>query len=71
MSENTILGLLVCAGGLFSIVCAAMDFDWFIESYRARFIMKLLGRRGARIFYVVLGASTFCMGVAWFLFGGH
>lgn len=69
MNKNTLLGLLVCFAGLFSIVCAAKDFDWFMGNYRAHFFVAILGRTGARIFYVALGAFICYIGVAWFILG--
>ncbi|MDR3355172.1 MAG: immunity 17 family protein [Synergistaceae bacterium] len=48
--------------GLFSIVCALKDYDWFMNSRRAALFVRLLGRGGARVFYVLLGAAiiAFC-----------
>ena len=42
-------------GGLFSIFCSIMNFNWFIENPKASLFLKLFGRTGARIFYIVLG----------------
>ena len=47
-----VMGIL---GGLFSIFCSVMNYNWFIESGKARFLLKLFGRTGTRIFYVLLG----------------
>jgi hypothetical protein len=58
MSDFGILAapLLLILCGLFSIVCALKDYDWFMNSRRAAFILRIFGRRGARVFYVLLGA---------------
>jgi len=42
-------------GGVFSIVCAVRDYDWFMNHPKAWLFVKLFGRNGARVFYVVLG----------------
>ena len=43
--------------GLFSIFCSIMNYDWFIEHSKARLFLKLFGRTGTRIFYILLGAG--------------
>lgn len=50
--------------GLFSVVCAAMDFDWFMNNHKTWLIKKAFGRHGARIFYIVLGLAIAGLGVA-------
>jgi small neutral amino acid transporter SnatA (MarC family) len=55
-------GIVFIVGGLFSIVCAAMDFDWFMNHRRARFFVRVFKRNGARIFYVVIGLVLAALG---------
>ena len=62
------LALLVLAGGLFSTVCAAKDYDWFMESRKAKRLTGIIGRQAARIFYMFLGACMALAGI--FLFVG-
>lgn len=45
------------AVGLFSITCAVMNWDWYMNSRRARLFVSIFGRTGARIFYVLLGLA--------------
>ena len=45
--------LVLC--GVFTVFCAYKDFDWFMDNYKASPLVKLLGRNGARIFYMVIG----------------
>ena len=52
------------AVGLFSITCAVMDWDFFMNSRRARLFVAIFGRTGARIFYVILGLAISGVGVA-------
>ena len=44
-------------GGLLSIISAAMDWDWFMNYNNARLFVKMFGRNGARIFYVLFGLT--------------
>ncbi|MGE3803476.1 MAG: immunity 17 family protein [Gemmataceae bacterium] len=62
MSES-VLGVLFCAIGLFSIVSALGDWDWFMNHWRARLFVQLFGRNGARVFYVILGVAIFGLGI--------
>ena len=55
LGGNAWLKVLAICGGIFSIVCAAMNFDWFMNNSRAWIFVKLFGREGARVFYVLLG----------------
>lgn len=52
-------GLLL---GLFCIFCAYKDYDWFMENCKARPLVALFGRNGARGFYIVLGAIIIITG---------
>lgn len=56
------IGLLLVAGGLFSICGAAFDWDFFINSRKARFFVSTFGRNGARVFYGLLGIVIVVMG---------
>ncbi len=53
--EDGIFGIVIFLAGLFSVFCAAKDYDWFMNSSKARLFVKLLGRNGARVFYILLG----------------
>ena len=55
-------GLIIVAAGVFSICGAIFDWDWFINSRKARFFVSILGRTGARIFYGVLGVGIVVLG---------
>ena len=48
-------GFFLVAGGLFSIAGAAFDWNFFMNSGRARIFKALLGHTGTRDFYVILG----------------
>lgn len=57
------MGALAGTIGVFAIVCAWCDFDWFMENYRARLFVSLLGRDGARRFYIFLGCVLVAFGL--------
>lgn len=44
------------------MVCAAADVPWFMNHYKARPIIAIVGRTGARIFYIVLGSGLMAIG---------
>jgi len=50
--------------GLFTIVAAAMNWDWFINNRKARLFVALFGRDGARTVYILLGIFLTGLGVA-------
>lgn len=49
--------------GVFSILGGAMNWDWYMNNRRARIVVAIVGRTGARIFYVGLGTVFFLAGV--------
>ncbi len=57
------LGLMFVALGAFSMLGAICNWDWFMNARKARFVVKILTRKGARIFYGVLGLAIVVLGV--------
>ena len=55
--------LLLILIGLFSILGGILNWNWFMNSWRARFFVNVFGRNGARIFYVGLGVFLVAVGV--------
>ncbi|MEP6986192.1 MAG: immunity 17 family protein [Chloroflexota bacterium] len=49
--------------GLFSILGGLLNWDWFMNNWRARFFVNILGRNGARLFYVGLGMFLIVVGI--------
>jgi len=58
--------LIMVVIGVFTAGCAMGDFDWFMNNYRARFLVSLFGRDGARMVYGLLGAAFIVFGVVLF-----
>ena len=59
--DITSIIIIVC--GVFSIVCAIFDFDWFMQHSKARFFVKIFSRKGARVFYIFLGIVLCILGI--------
>jgi len=53
--------IIVIFAGIFSIAGGVCDWDFFMNSRKARFIVTGFGRNGARIFYVCLGVIIIIM----------
>ncbi|SFC35721.1 immunity 17 family protein [Ruminococcus albus] len=62
MSDPLMALLIILAGG-FSIFCAYKDYDWYMDSRKARFWVRILGRDGARKFYIGIGVFLVLIGV--------
>ena len=56
-------GLLIVALGLFSIAGGLQDWPFFWNNRRARLMTTILTRRGARVFYVIIGIGLAVLGV--------
>ena len=59
-SEYLILILFICLG-IFSVV--VFNIDWYFKTDGAMMFVRRLGRKGARIFYAVLGIALITCGV--------
>jgi hypothetical protein len=60
---DTLLPWIFVAVGLFSLAGAIGDWEWFFGHRKAAFFVRLLGRTGGRIVYLVLGATLVTIGV--------
>jgi hypothetical protein len=56
------IGYISIAGGLFTLVAAAGDWDWFMNHPKARLFCSIFGRSGARVFYAILGIGLVVLG---------
>jgi hypothetical protein len=63
MEKEVMVGLVATAVGAFSCAGAIGDWDWFMNNYRARPLVRLFGRPRARIFYGILGVGIALLGV--------
>jgi hypothetical protein len=53
--------LVVC--GVFAICGSLMNWEWFMNHRKARFMTRMLGRGGTRIFYGLLGTALVVLGL--------
>jgi len=56
------LGLLFVAIGVFAMLGAICDWEWFMNSRKGRGMSKLLTRTGARILYTLIGLVLVILG---------
>ena len=57
------INVLMIIIGLFSITAGILNWDWFMNNWRARFFVNIFGRNGARAFYIGLGIFIVVVGV--------
>lgn len=55
---------LLLAMGLFATAGGGLNLGFFMRHRKAQFIIRAFGEKGARVFYVVLGAILASIGVA-------
>lgn len=55
--------LIIVACGIFSICGAVFNWDWYFNNRKARGVVAIFGRTGARIFYTILGVVIIVMGI--------
>lgn len=61
-SEYFILFLFIALGA-FSLIASAFNFEWYFQTSGAMTFVNKFGRKGARIFYALLGAALIACGV--------
>jgi len=57
------LGLFLVIAGLFSVTGAVFDWSWFMSARKARLLVTVLTRTGARVFYALLGGGLAGSGI--------
>ena len=60
--ESLAFGIIFIAIGLFAIIASLTNWNFFFDHRKAQIFIKLFGRKGARIFYVILGFGIFLFG---------
>ncbi|MBN1493400.1 MAG: immunity 17 family protein [Candidatus Omnitrophica bacterium] len=58
-----VIPYILIAAGVFSILGAINNWDWFMEHRKARFMVRILTRTGARVFYALLGTVIAAIGI--------
>ncbi len=61
MNKETLIQVLLVAFGVFSILGAYFEWNFFYTSKKMQRIIRLIGKSGAKIFYIVIGAILFIL----------
>lgn len=69
-SEYFILFLFIALGA-FSIIAATLNLEWYFSTSAAHTFVKWFGRKGARIFYFLLGLTLIICGTLGFYYWPH
>lgn len=56
------LGIILILAGVFTVTGAICNWDFFMNSFKSRFWVKLLGRNKTRIFYGIVGTGIIIFG---------
>ncbi len=56
--------IMMALVGVYCLCAAFFNWNWFFENRRARGLVMVFGRNGARIFYGILGILIIVMSVA-------
>ncbi|MEM6446910.1 MAG: immunity 17 family protein [Cyanobacteria bacterium J06642_2] len=62
--ESVLPSIFCILAGLFTIAGGVFNWNWFMNSRRARLFVRILSRTGARIFYVLLGLVLVGIGIS-------
>ena len=62
-AEYTLLALFIGLGAV-SLTAAVRNSDWYFQTAGADFFVRRWGRKGARIWYAVLGTALIGCGAA-------
>lgn len=62
MKDNTLAAIFVFGGALLAMLASIFNWDWFFNNRKAYIFVKLFGRNGARIFYVLLAFVLLYLG---------
>lgn len=61
-----LIPILIVSCGLFAIVCAARDYEWFMGHRKAQLLIKIIGRTATRLFYITIGVALTVVGAVLF-----
>ena len=62
MNSILLVQILLMLAGLYTMIGGITDWEWFMSRPRAMRMVNLIGRSGARIFYIVTGGLLFAIG---------
>lgn len=61
--DDIVGGLVIVALGLFTFGGGYYQWPWFMNNHKARFVVTVLSKTGARVFYMIVGAFFIFLGV--------
>lgn len=56
-TEDIVMNIIIGVFGSFVTLSGIFNWDFFFENRKVKFVVKIAGRNGARIFYSLLGAA--------------
>ncbi len=62
MNDDALVIVLFIVG-VITLLGSIFDWDFYFESRKARFFVDIFGRKGARIFYGILGTALIVLGI--------
>jgi hypothetical protein len=65
--DKTVLAVFWVASGVFGLASSYFNWDWYYNHPRARLLVRVFGRNGARIVYAIFGAWLVVFGIGSFL----
>lgn len=51
---NTLIEIFIIAVGVFTLAASVFNWDWFFNARKAQFLIRIIGRTGARIAYSII-----------------
>jgi small neutral amino acid transporter SnatA (MarC family) len=58
-NPNIIPIIIAIFTGAFTLLASLLNWDFFFKHKRTQFFVKRIGRKGARVFYAVMGLILF------------
>jgi hypothetical protein len=55
MILHNVVQVIFLMSGIVSVLASLLDWDWFFTADNAQFLVKHLGRKGARVAYGITG----------------
>ncbi len=61
------IGIVLIAAGIFSICGSIFNWEWYFSHWKARHMVDLFGRTGARVIYGLIGLIAMAGGVGYII----
>ena len=57
-----VTAVVLMLAGAYVLLGGLLNWDWFMNSRKAGWVVRIIGRQGARFFYMIVGAVLVVMG---------